>query len=108
MLRRRHDVAVASDDVAVEPFEADRCLGGEDGAPELGFEPRHEVDAAHRRSRLAQRRDHGNELTALPAVDEVELEISVRSGSESEDPCLRSVDAPNRKACDNVACRSPD
>jgi hypothetical protein len=46
-----------------------------------------EVDAAHRRARLAQRGDRGDESRAGSFVC-IELEIGVRRRAEREHPCL--------------------
>ena len=56
------DVAVDADQVLVEPVDAGGRVVGDGLAPELGPEARDEVDAAHRRPRLAQRGDRGHEL----------------------------------------------
>ena len=57
MLRRGHREAVGADEVASNPSSSARRVVGRDRAPELGPEAGDEVDAAHRRPRLAQRRD---------------------------------------------------
>ena len=49
-----------------------------------------EVDAAHRRARLAQRGDRGDEARTGSFVG-IELEIGVRRRAEREHPCLRGL-----------------
>jgi hypothetical protein len=56
----------ASDSILLGRDRTLRCVIGDSVSPELGPEPRHEVDAAHRRPRLAHRRDRRREFSPLP------------------------------------------
>ena len=53
VLRRRHEVAVGADQVAVEALDLRRIIGN-DRAPELGAEPGHQVDPSHGGTGLSQ------------------------------------------------------
>jgi hypothetical protein len=77
----------------VEALELGWCIVGSDRGPELRPEAHDQVDAAHRRARLAERRDGRHQLLARSAVAEIELEIGMRCRPEREDPCLRGAHA---------------
>jgi hypothetical protein len=89
VLRRRHRVSVRADDVTVEALELPRRLLGHEFAPELRAEADDEVDAADRRSRLAQRRDGAHELDGRFRAPSVELEVGVRRRPKREQSALR-------------------
>ena len=63
VLRRRHPVAIGAHDVRVETLKTWWRVVGCDRTPEVGTEAGDEVDAAHRRARLAQRGDRGDECS---------------------------------------------
>ena len=94
MLPRRHRESVRAGDVLVEAGEFCRRVVQCNLAPELGPEPRDEIDAAHGRPRLSQGRDRGYELWSLPRLFGIEFQIGVSCGSESEDPTLRIAHEP--------------
>src|SRR6185503_541456 len=89
VLRRRKDVSRRSDDRLVEARHARRCRRRRNRRPELGPEPRDEVDPADRRPRLAQRRDALDRRPRRHPGRDVELEIRVRRRADGEDPGLR-------------------
>ena len=68
VLRRRHHEAVrCRPGPSLNPSTLGRRVVGRHLSPELGPEPRDEVDAAHRRPRLAERRDGRHEVSGRPA-----------------------------------------
>jgi hypothetical protein len=89
VLRRRHRVAVRTDDVPVEALELPRRFLRHEFAPQLRAEADDEVDAADRRSRLAQRRDGADELRRPFRAPSVELEVGVRRRPKREQSALR-------------------
>jgi hypothetical protein len=89
VLGRGHCVAVGADEVAIEALERQDRVVGNDLAPELGAEARNQIDAAHRCSRLAQRRNRAHEFPGDRRLPSVELEVGVRRRPEREDPTLR-------------------
>ena len=89
VLGRRHRVAARTDDVTVEALELPWCFLGHEFAPELGAEADDEVDAADRRSRLAQRSDGAHELRRRFWAPSVELEVGVRRRPKREQSALR-------------------
>ena len=95
MLRGRHREAVHTDHVVVEPDDVVRRVIRHDASPELGPEAGDEIDAAHRRPRLAKRRDRVDEGRLVPVAAQIELEVGVRSRAESEDPALRDAHGPD-------------
>ena len=90
VLGRRHHEAVDAGEVVVEARDAVRRVVRRDLAPELGPEPGDEVDAAHRRPRLAQRRRPPRRDRRPRRAERVELEVGVRRRAEREDPALGS------------------
>jgi hypothetical protein len=77
VLRRRHREALDAGEVVGESLRVRRCVLGRGVAPELRPEPRHQVDAAHRRPRLPQRRDRRDERATVSLARGVELEVRV-------------------------------
>lgn len=98
MLRGRHHEAVDADDVLVEPFDVRGGIIGRNLPPELGPEPGHQVDAAHRGPRLAQGRDRIDEVPPTLPRKRIELEVRVGRRTEREDPALRCAHALDRTA----------
>ena len=94
VLRRRHREAVAAEEGLVETGELLRHLGRSDLFPELRPEARDEVDSAHRRPRLAERRDRCDEVVSGRVRCQAELEVGVRRRPEREDPTLRVGHVP--------------
>ena len=80
---------------SLKPSRSGGASSGHDLAPELRPEPRDEVDAAHRRPRLAERRDRHDEVPPAAGARGVELEVGVRRGPEREDPALRGAHTGN-------------
>ena len=66
VLGRRHRVAVGADERLVEARDARRAPSGRDRRPQFGPEAGHEIDAADRRARLAQRRPRAQRSTLHP------------------------------------------
>ena len=90
VLRRRHPVALGAHEVRVEALKAWWRVVGCDRTPEVWTEAGDEVDAAHRRARLAQRGDRSDESRTGSFVC-IELEVRVRRRAEREHPCLRGL-----------------
>ncbi len=89
VLRGRHHEAVDADEVLVEPLDVRQGVVGRHLPPQLGPEPGHQVDAAHRGPRLAQRRDRVDEIPTRLPRKRVELQVRVGRRAEREDPALR-------------------
>src|SRR4029450_10318219 len=62
-------------------------------SPDLGPEPGHQVDAAHRGPRLAQGRDRIDQVPPSLPRKRIELEVRVGRRTEREDPALRRAHA---------------
>src|SRR5947209_1550177 len=84
--RRGHDEPADAHELGVEAGDAVRHVVGRGAPPQIRPKAGHEVDAAHRRPGLAQRRDGGDQPVGIPRV---ELEICVRRGPQCEDAALR-------------------
>src|SRR6266545_4762268 len=88
VLRGRHDEAVAAGNVLVEAGQVRRRVVRKRLAPGLGPDAGDEIDAAHRRPRLAQRGDRSHQTCRRPSLRSIELEVRVCSGPEGEDAAL--------------------
>ena len=73
----------------VEALEPVRHVLGDKVTPELGAETGNEIDAAHGRSRLAQRGDRADKFLRRFPVARVKLEVGVRRCAKGEDSALR-------------------
>src|SRR4029077_8573833 len=89
VLRGRHRETIRSDDGNVEVLERIRRGSRRHRAPEGRAEPNHEVDPAHRRSRLMETGEGARERPPACPVPKIELEVRVRGRAEREDPALR-------------------
>ena len=93
MLRGRHNEIFYALDRFVEALHAGGGVLGNNFAPELRAKADDEVHASGGGSWLADGGDGGGELLAFVRVENVELEVRMRGGSESEDSSLRRVHA---------------
>ena len=93
VLRGGHREAVGAGQGALKPSSPGGASSGATVAPELGAEPRDEVDPAHRRPRLAERGDGRHQLLPV-AGGRVELEVRVRSSCRARRS--RPVDSSSR------------
>src|SRR6266545_916529 len=91
VLRGRHDEAVAAGNVLVEAGQVRRRVVRKRLAPGLGPDAGDEIDAAHRRPRLAQRGDRSHQACRRLSLRSIELEVRVCSGPEGEDAALRTT-----------------
>src|SRR5437868_124618 len=107
-----HPIVARPDNVVVEALDpAWRGIAG-DSSPELRPKPRNEVDAAHRRTRLAEACYRRDEPSLLHPAPDGELDIAVRGRAEGEDSRLwadgRSLDRGVRdQAIVSLIQRSP-
>src|SRR6266498_1921575 len=91
VLRGRHDEAVAAGNVLVEAGQVRRRVVRKRLAPGLGPDAGDEIDAAHRRPRLAQRGDRSHQACRRLSLRSIELEVRVCSCPEREDAALRAT-----------------
>jgi len=79
VLGRRHHEALDPHGVDVEAGRVGRRVLRGKFAPQLGPETGHEIDAAHRRPRLAQRGNRGGESSRI--AGSVEFNVGVRGSA---------------------------
>src|ERR1700722_2876692 len=93
VLRARHHESFNASDLFVEARHARWSVIRNKIAPELRPKPDHEVHSSRGGPRFTDGGDCGRELLALLCVQNVELQVSVRGGSQSKDSSLRCVHA---------------